>query len=191
MANTVSIHPAVDSGVKRGAENFPGGTLVCKCTDRPVTVRIDAPIAHNHACGCTQCWKPEGALFSIVAVVPTDKVSVTGNRDKLKVVNPDATILRHACTACGVHMYGPVEKEHAFKGLSFIHPERFKESGWSPPGFAAFVSSVIESGAKPSEMSGIRARLSELNLQPYDCLSPGLMDTLATYAAKKSGVLKE
>jgi S-(hydroxymethyl)glutathione synthase len=181
----------VDGGVKAGKADFAGGTLVCLCADKPVTVRIGTQIAHNHACGCTRCWKPTGARFSIVAVVPTDKVSVTANNAKLKVVDPGATILRHACTVCGVHLYGPVEKDHAFKGLSFIHPERFKESGWAAPGFAAFVSSVIESGTRPSEMAGIRSRLKELSLEPYDSLNPTLMDLLAIHAAKKSGAYRE
>jgi S-(hydroxymethyl)glutathione synthase len=190
-AMTVSIHPAIDNGIRQGAENFSGGTLVCECTDRPVTVEIDSQVLHNHACGCTQCWKPQGAMFSIVGVVPTDKVTVTANEDKLEVVNPDATILRHACKVCGVHMYGPVEKEHAFQGLSFIHTERSMEEGWSPPGFAAFVSSVIESGTRPSDMPAVRSRLKELGLEPYDCLNPPLMDALATFAAKKAGTLRE
>jgi S-(hydroxymethyl)glutathione synthase len=190
MAKTL-IHPSVDNGRKPGSDKFAGGTLVCLCTDKPVTVKVDAQVAHNHACGCTQCWKPDGAVFSVVGVVPTDKVAVTANREKLKVVNPNATILRHACTGCGVHMYGPVEKDHAFKGLSFVHAERFREDGWAPPGFAAFVSSVIESGIRPSEMAGIRVRLKELELEPYDCLNPPLMDALATFAARKSGTLRE
>ena len=92
------------------------------------------------------------------------------------MVDPSALILRHACTGCGVHMYGPVERDHAFKGLDFIHPERFQEDGWSPPGFAAFVSSIIESGVDPSRMEGIRAQLKSAGLEPYDCLNPGLMD---------------
>ena len=81
------------------------------------------------------------------------------NGDKLAVVDPSALIQRHACKECGVHMYGPVERDHAFKGLDFIHPERFEEEGWAEPGFAAFVSSIIESGVDPSEMDGVRARL--------------------------------
>jgi S-(hydroxymethyl)glutathione synthase len=86
-------------------------------------------------------------------------------------------------------MYGPVERGHAFNGLSFIHPERFEESGWAEPGFAAFVSSIIESGYNPAKMDGVRARLRELQLEPYDCLSPGLTDFLATWTAKKAGVI--
>ncbi|MER9926558.1 aldehyde-activating protein, partial [Mesorhizobium sp. M0048] len=100
-----------------------------------------------------------------------------------------ALILRHACTGCGVHMHGPVERDHAFKGLSFIHPERFQEDGWAPPGFTAFVSSIIESGVDPSRMDGIRSQLKSIGLEPYDCLNPGLMDYIATWTAKRSGAL--
>ena len=188
---SISLHPAIDHGIEQGAQNFSGGTLVCACADRPVTVRVDSQVLHNHACGCTKCWKPEGAMFSIVGVVPENTVSVTANADKLKVVDPAALIQRHACTVCGVHMYGPIEKDHAFKGLAFIHAERSKESGWAPPEFAAFVSSVIESGTPPREMPAVRGRLQELGLTPYDCLSPPLMDALATFAARKAGTLRE
>ena len=44
--------------------------------------------------------------------------------------------------------------------------------------------SVIESGAKPEDMPAIRGRLRELGLEPYDCLSPALMDAIATHVAK-------
>jgi S-(hydroxymethyl)glutathione synthase len=147
--------------------------------------------AHNHACGCTKCWKPKGVAFSVVAVVPRDKLSVTKNANKLKVVDPSATIQRHACSGCGVHMYGRIENtKHAFHGLDFIHTELSPQSGWSAPGFAAFVSSIIESGFDPSKMGEVRSRLKELGLEPYDCLNPPLMDALATHAAKQSGALK-
>ncbi len=187
---TMSIHPSVD-GLKQGAKNFAGGTLVCKCTDKPVKVSVKSQSAHNHACGCTKCWKPKGALFSVVAVVPRDKVSVIQNGDKLAIVDSSATIQRHACKVCGVHMYGRIENtKHAFYGLDFIHTELSPETGWSPPGFAAFVSSIIEGGANPSIMGEVRASLKEQGLQPYDCLSPALMDALATHAAKLAGVHK-
>ena len=149
-------------------------------------------MCNNHACGCTKCWKPEGASFSLVAVVSRDNLSVTAYEDKLEIVDASATIQRHACTGCGVHMYGRIENEnHPFHGLDFIHTELSKESGWAAPEFAAFVSSVIEPEASPDEMDGIRARLSELGLEPYDCLSPTLMDALATHTAKAAGVLSD
>ncbi|MDX8513386.1 aldehyde-activating protein, partial [Mesorhizobium sp. VK23E] len=56
-------------------------------------------------------------------------------------------------------------------------------------GFAAFVSSIIESGVDPSRMAGIRGQLRSIGLEPYDCLNPGLMDYIATWTAKKSGAL--
>lgn len=181
----VQIHPSVDNGVRKGSGTFAGGTLICKCKDKPVKIGIKGDVAHNHVCGCTKCWKPEGAIFSVVAVVPTENVKVLENGDKLKVVDTSATIQRHACQACGTHMHGPVEnKAHPFYGLSFIHPELFGEQGWAAPTFAAFVSSVIESGVNQSEMDGIRARLKELGLEPYDCLSPVLMDVIAAHTAK-------
>jgi S-(hydroxymethyl)glutathione synthase len=39
-------------------------------------------------------------------------------------------------------------------------------------------------------MDGMRARLRELGIEPYDCLNPVLMDLIATWTAKKSGALK-
>ncbi len=188
----IAIHPAVDGGVKAGTKGFAGGVLRCQCANNQVEVKISADCAHNHVCGCTKCWKPKGALFSMVSVVPRDKVEVTKNGDKLKVVDSSALILRHACTGCGVHMYGPVDRpNHPFTGLVFIHTELSKEQGWAAPTFAAFVSSIIEAGTKPDKMDAVRARLKQLGLEPYDCLSPGLMDYIARFTAKASGVLKE
>ncbi|SFV11606.1 alpha/beta hydrolase-fold protein [Pseudoduganella namucuonensis] len=134
-------------------------------------------------------WKPEGALFSQVAVVPRDKVDVTANAGKLAVVDPKAAIQRHACRDCGVHMYGRIENQgHPFHGLDFIHTELSADAGWSRAEFAAFVSSIIESGANPADMGAVRARLAELDLPYYDSLSPALMDAIATHTAKASGV---
>lgn len=187
---TIPIHPAVDNGVQAGSDAFSGGTLSCKCSDKPVTVSVASQSAHNHVCGCTKCWKPEGALFSQVAVVSKDSLTVTANVDKLAIVDPSAAIQRHACRDCGVHMYGRIENSgHPFYGLDFIHTELSADSGWSGAEFAAFVSSIIESGTQPEQMDEVRARLSELKLPAYDCLSPVLMDAIATHTAKAAGAL--
>nr|WP_199286095.1 S-(hydroxymethyl)glutathione synthase [Paracoccus suum] len=189
MAN-VSIHPAVDNGVRPGQLNFAGGELHCHCASNPVRVKVGANTAHNHVCGCTKCWKPEGATFSQVAVVGRDAVSVVSGEDKLEVVDSNAAIQRHRCRDCGVHMYGRIEnKDHPFYGLDFVHTELSDQDGWSAPEFAAFVSSVIESGTPPGNMDAIRARLRELGLPPYDALSPPLMDAIATHIAKATGKL--
>ena len=92
---------------------------------------------------------------------------------------------------CGTHMFGRIENsKHGFYGLDFVHTELSKDKGWSPPEFAAFVSSVIETGTDPALMPAIRARLKKVGLQPYDCLSPPLMDYLAAHAAKLSAAAK-
>ncbi|SQD78230.1 hypothetical protein [Moritella yayanosii] len=57
------------------------------------------------------------------------------------------------------------------------------DKGWSAPEFSAFVSSIIETGTDPKDMTAIRSRLNALGLESYDCLSPTLMDVIATHVA--------
>lgn len=186
---TPSIHPLVDNGLTKGSSNFAGGKLHCKCRADTVEVTITGNVLHNHVCGCSQCYKPEGALFAVIAVVPVENLKVTANRDKLKVLNKNAVIQRHACKQCGVHLYGRIEQDHAFKGLDFVHVELSDEKGWQEPQFAAFVSSIIEQGFDPKGMDDIRSKLRSIGLEPYDALSPALMDAIATFAGKKMGKL--
>jgi S-(hydroxymethyl)glutathione synthase len=189
--STVAIHPSVDTGIKKGTPGFNGGTLRCRCETEKVEVRVHSDVAHNHACGCTKCWKPAGAAFSVVGVVPRDKVEVVAHRENLQIIDEKAVIQRYACKACGTHMYGRIEnKDHPFYGLDFVHVELSDDRGWEEPRFAAFVSSIIEGGgARPEQMDAVRARLNELGLSPYDCLNPPLMDAIATHIAKRNGVL--
>jgi S-(hydroxymethyl)glutathione synthase len=190
MNRPVRIHPSVDDGIPPEAPDFAGGTLSCLCATDPVVVEIKGQVAHNHVCGCTKCWKPAGSLFSQVAVVSRENVHIAANGDKLQPVDTTATIVRHACRECGVHMYGRIENTaHPFYGLDFVHTERSGQRGWAPPTFAAFVSSIIESGARPENMGAVRSRLSEIGLPPYDCLSPPLMDAISTHVAKAKGIL--
>lgn len=190
MSDEIRIHPAVDEGMPTARDDFAGGTLVCHCAENQVVVAVHEQCMHNHVCGCTRCWKPKGALFSMVAVVPRESVRVLAHEEKLEIVDEQATIQRHACRECGVHLFGRIEDSgHPFYGLDFIHPELSRETGWSPPTFAAYVSSIIESGADPQNMASVRARLEDLGLEPYDCLSPSLMDAIAIHQAKAKGML--
>src|SRR5258706_2881637 len=123
MANG-PIQPQIDKGLgPAAAANFTGGTLQCRCSERKVVVSIKGQSAYNHACGCTKCWKPAGALFSVVAAGSRDNVSVTANQDKLAVVDPAATIKRHACKGCRVHMYGRIgNAKPPPYGIDFLPP---------------------------------------------------------------------
>ncbi|KAK7224508.1 hypothetical protein V2G26_012511 [Clonostachys chloroleuca] len=179
------LHPLLDSGIKKGDPKFAGGKLRCHCASRTVEVTLDGNVAHNHACGCSKCWKPEGALFSVVAVIPRDQLRVTANGDKLYVVDEKAAIQRYACEECGVHMYGRIEAEHPFKGLDFVHVELSEEKGWQEPQFAAFVSSIIEQGFDAEKMGDVRAKLKSIGLDTFDSLSPPLMDLIASWTAEK------
>lgn len=184
-----SLHPLIDNGLTKGSDNFPGGTLRCNCRSDRVEVAINGNVLHNHACGCSKCWKPAGALFAVIAVVPVENLKIVANRDKLAIVDSSAVIQRHACKYCGVHLFGRIEKDHAFKGLDFVHVELSDDKGWQEPQFAAFVSSIIEQGFDPNQMGAVRSKLKSIGLEPYDALSPPLMDALATFVAKTSGKL--
>lgn len=186
----VKIHPSVDNGIVPTNPSFSGGELRCKCSSNPAVVEVGAQTAHNHVCGCTKCWKPEGAVFSQIAVVSRDKVKIKSGGEKLQIVDESAAIQRHACRDCGTHMIGRIENTgHPFHGLDFVHTELSTSKGWAAPEFAAFVSSIIESGVNPSRMPEIRGRLKEIGLEPYDALSPALMDVIAAHIAKQKGVL--
>lgn len=182
-----NIHPSINDGVQSGSEGFSGGTLECNCPSDKVEVTLSGDVAFNHACGCSKCWKPDGALFSVVAVIPSDKLSVTANEDKLEAVDPDAVIVRHACKDCGTHMYGRInDKNHAFYGLDFVHVELSPQDGWSEPQFAAFVSSIIEQGFPADKMGEIRGQIEGVGLPSYDVLSPDLMDLIASNTYKQA-----
>lgn len=184
-----SIHPAIENGIQKGNANFSGGKLYCHCPSNKVEVTLDSNVLHNHACGCSKCWKPSGALFSVVGVIPREKLSVTANANKLTIVDPSAAIQRNACKDCGVHLFGRIETDHPFKGLDFVHIELSDTKGWQEPQFAAFVSSVIEQGFLPSGIGEVRQKFKKVGLEPYDVLSPALMDVIATYTGQKAGKL--
>ena len=183
----MDLHPAIDHGLAKGVGGFAGGTLFCKCPSEKVAVEITGDVAHNHACGCSKCWKPEGALFSVVGVVPVGKLRVTAHEEKLHVVDEAAAIQRHACEVCGTHMYGRIVRDHPFKGLDFVHVELSEAKGWQEPQFAAFVSSIIEQGFEPSGMGAVREKFKSVGLVTYDCLAPPLMDAIAAFTAAKAG----
>lgn len=180
---TPLLHPAIEAKqrlVAPSADVF----LRCKCTEATIEARIDGPIFHTHLCGCSQCWKPDKALFALIAMSPAGSVEITRHPEKLEVVDPSTAIRRQACAECGVHVLGTVaEPDHHFFGLEFVHPELI-EGPSQKPEFAGFVSSVIETGASPSEMNAVRRKLQALGIPAYDVFSPELMDLISWHRVK-------
>ncbi|NSL21214.1 SRPBCC family protein [Agrobacterium tumefaciens] len=176
------LHPAAG---KAANSNGACSLLRCYCQQDPVEVTVSAPIYHTHLCGCSKCWKPEGSLFAQIAMTSAGSVTETQNAYKLAVVDTTQKIERYACKACGTHMVGRVtDKDHHFYGLEFIHPE-LADSGAQPPiEFAAFTSSLVESGTSPSSMYAIRRQFRELAIPVYDAFSPELMDVIAWHRVK-------
>jgi S-(hydroxymethyl)glutathione synthase len=181
---TSILHPLLDNGLTKGVAKFPGGKLHCHCSVNKVEVVIAGNVLYNHACGCSKCWKPPGALFSIVGAVPIDNVKITANKDKLTIVDQNTIIQRYSCKQCGVHLFGRIEKEHPLKGLDFIHIELSDEKGWQEPQFAAFVTSIIDQGFDPKGLDSIRLKFKSYGLETYDEPPLPLIDDLSVFISK-------
>jgi S-(hydroxymethyl)glutathione synthase len=180
---SIALHPALDAG--RPSAPIEAVThLRCACAQAPVEVRVEARPMHPHLCGCSQCWKPPGAVFALIAVAPAGSVSMIAGADELAVVDPTKAIQRSACRRCGTHMVGRVaDPDHHFYGLEFFHPEL--ASGPCPaPEFAGFVASIIETGTSPWRMAAIRRKLADLGIPAFDAFSPELMDLIAWHRIK-------
>lgn len=186
VENLVKIDPVLHPSVSNPAFDAPAAsTLRCLCETGPVEVSLSAPIAHNHLCGCSKCWKPEGALLAQTAVVAADAAAFTSGEDKVSIVDPSQSIKRHACTVCGAHVLGTVEDpEHHFYGLAFVHPELATETATGKPEFAGFVSSIIETGTSASAMQSVRRVLEDANIPAFDAFSPEIMDVIAYHKRK-------
>jgi len=97
-----------------------------------------------------------GATFAQIALRPRQRQRHI-ERAEAQGRRLQRAIQRHACTGCGVHMYGRIEnKNHPFFGFDFVHTELSKERGWAAPEFGAFVSSIM-SPAFPAQMGAVRA----------------------------------
>lgn len=178
----LELHPSVAAP---DIDVPPASTLSCLCDTDRVEVSLTAPIAHNHLCGCSKCWKPEGALFAQTAVVASDAAVITSGKAKVAVVDPSQSIKRHECRACGTHMIGTVEDpDHHFYGLAFVHPELATTPATGKPEFAGFVSSIIETGTSASAMEAVRRKLDQSSIPAFDVFSPEIMDVIAYHKRK-------
>ncbi len=183
-AAPVALHPSVDAPSPPGRLDALA-TLRCRCADAPVEILLTKPLYHNHLCGCSQCWKPPGALFAETAVVSSNGLEPAANTHKLDVVDARQAVRRHACRDCGTHLFGDVpDVNHHFHGLCFVHPELADAAIAGAPEFAGFVSSIIETGASPSLMQSVRRRLAALGIPAYDAFSSEIMDLIAWHRRK-------
>lgn len=182
--STMRLHPALESTNEGDEDGLADAVLRCQCDD-PVQVRLSENIAHNHLCGCSQCWKPEGAVLAQTAVIANECLEVLRGAERLEVVDPKQKVSRFACSACGVHMFGrTVDPNHHFYGISFVHPELARGRAPRKPEFAGFLSSLIEKGTSPTRMHAVRKGLAEMGITPYDSFSPEIMDIIAWHRVK-------
>ena len=85
-------------------------------------------------------------------------------------------------------MYGRIEnKDHPFFGLDFIHTELSNDQGWVRAGVRGIRFVDHRVGRRSGEHGSGQGAAEGTRLEPYDCLSPPLMDAIATHTAKASG----
>ncbi len=179
----VDLHPAVAAAAP--IDTVSAFTARCRCESDAVEIEVKHAVAHNHLCGCSKCWRPKGAAFAQIAVVPAGSVTVTAHGDKLEAIDATQKIERQRCKSCGTHMVGMVsDPDHHFYGLEFVHPELATDGQQPKIEFAAFVSSLVENGTPATSMAGVRTALRKAGIAAYDAFSPELMDIIAWHKVK-------
>jgi len=112
-------------------------TLFLQLLAEQVEMAIKGQSAHNHVCGCTKCWKPKGALFSAGRRRNARKPRRQGERNKLAIVDPKATIQPLCLQGVrGPHVCRIENRAIRCYGFDFISHRALNEAGWSPPEFA-------------------------------------------------------
>ena len=82
-------------------------------------------------------------------------------------------------------MVGKVsDPDHHFYGLEFVHPELATDAHQPKIEFAAFVSSLVETGTPATHMVSVRETLAKAGIPAYDAFSPELMDIIAWHKVK-------
>jgi len=122
-----------------------------------------------------QVLEAKGALFSQVAVVGRDNLSVKANGNKLAVVDSKATIQRHACKECGVHMYGRIEKQGPSAVRIRFHHTSAERAGVGAARIRAFVSSIIDR-RKPRQHGCREGKVERAEARALRLPVPPLMD---------------
>jgi len=142
---------AVDNGVKPGSASFSGGS--CRASAR--TNPSKCPGGQHGAQSCVwlhQVLEAQGAQFSLVAVVA--RTSSTSRKRR------QAAHRGRECNHPAPRVQG-LRRAHVWRientstrSTGWISSYgTVLRAGWSAPGFAAFVSSIIEDGADPAKMA--------------------------------------
>ena len=189
MSSAVSIHPSVDNGIKPGATDFAGGTLRLQVRERPGrrSRSTRRPRTTTRA-AARKCWKPEGAAV----LGRRRRAARQGERHRERGQAQGRRRQRH----------DPAPRLHRLR-RAHVRPHREQEAPVLRPGLrphrAVAATRLVGAARSPRscrrssspaptrrKMGDVRGRLRELGLEPYDCLSPPLMDALATRRAARA-----
>ncbi|ETS63190.1 glutathione-dependent formaldehyde-activating gfa [Moesziomyces aphidis] len=128
----------------------------CLCGKVQVSVKDDALPLKPVVCRCTNCQQTAGSPYSLVTIVPEDKVEITGETKAscLYGVDTDTTTTsgnnskRHFCPECG----SPVQTVSPTRaGLAIIKLGLFaKSDGWKDS-IGTPVAQIFTRNQKPWE----------------------------------------
>jgi hypothetical protein len=104
-----------------------------RCLCGGVTVALEGePIAVS-LCHCVNCQKTSGSAFSVIAIVPKDKVRFSGRVNVFHDVGESgAGFERCFCPGCGA----PVESRSALlaaRGITIVKASLFDDTSWLAP----------------------------------------------------------
>ena len=152
-----------DSSVRRSgrasrAPDFAGGTLVCKCADHPVKVTDRAASAPTTTSAAARSAGSPRARCSRWSRCGARQAPRHRERRQAAIVDSrrrsSATPAGNAASTCTAG-----SRTRAIRSTASISSTpSCARSGAGAAEFAAFVSSIIESGTKPAEMAEVRAR---------------------------------
>jgi len=180
----VKIHPDVDNGVKPGtaspaapsrASARPNRSPSASAAMWPITTSVAAPSVEA---GRRRVRADRSDRQGQVKVTATSRSSRLWTPRPPFSVTP-ARAVAHTC------MVVSRTKNHPFYGLDFVHTELSKKA--AGPLRLSQRRCPPSSSPATSRRAWVRsaARLKELKLEPYDCLSPPLMDAIATHTPRQ------
>jgi len=108
-------------------------TRTGRCLCGKVTVELSVEPLAVSLCHCVNCQKTSGSAFSVIALVPRDKIRFSGEVGVFHDVGDSGSSFeRRFCTGCG----SPVESYSARlaeMGITIVKASLFDDTSWLSP----------------------------------------------------------
>jgi hypothetical protein len=120
-------------GTDAASTERPSTVRTGRCLCGGVTVELTAEPFAVSLCHCVNCQKTSGSAFSVIAIVPKDRVRFTGRVSIFNDVGDSGIgFERCFCPGCG----SPVESRSpqlAARGITIVKASLFDDTSWLQP----------------------------------------------------------